>query len=225
MPLMFCALLGACAGQALPAPEGIQPIPLPCAMNDSFSVFKNSGPNEFSVLTNDLNFNGQTGGTNLSITAVSTAAQGVAVISGGATKVTYTPNTGFAGQDTFTYTMVDTVNAGSGPSTATVTVTVLTRPCAMNDFFSVSRNSGPNELFVLTNDLNFNGQTGGLNLAITGVSAAANGTAVISGGATRVTYTPNADFTGQDSFTYTMVDTANAGDGPSTATVTVTVQP
>ena len=101
----------------------------------------------------------------------------------------------------------------------------MSRPCAVDDSFTVPKNFGPKVFSVLLNDLNFSGQTGGGNLSITEVSPAANGMVLITGNATTVEYTGNLDFVGQDTFTYTMVDTADTGDGPSTATVTVDVQP
>ncbi len=56
-------------------------------------------------------------------------------------------------------------------------------------------------------------------LTVTKVSAAANGTVVLSG--TTINYTPKAGFIGQDSFTYTVSD---GQGGTATATVTVNVQ-
>ena len=100
----------------------------------------------------------------------------------------------------------------------------LSRPCAVDDSFSAPKNYGPKEFLVLLNDLNFDGQTGGANLSITAVSSAANGVVQITGSATTVTYTAPLDFVGQDTFTYTIEDTSNFGDGPSTATVTVDVE-
>ena len=58
--------------------------------------------------------------------------------------------------------------------------------------------------------------------AVSSVTTPSNGTAVItSGSTTTVTYTPNADFNGSDSFDYTLSD----GTDTDTGTVTVTVTP
>lgn len=56
-------------------------------------------------------------------------------------------------------------------------------------------------------------------LTITKVSTAQNGTVTLSG--STISYTPNAGFTGQDTFTYTVSD---GQGGTATATVTVSVQ-
>ncbi|MCB9009761.1 MAG: cadherin-like domain-containing protein [Ardenticatenaceae bacterium] len=67
------------------------------------------------VLSNDSDVDGDT----LTIDSVSAPANGTVVNNG--TDVTYTPDTGFLGSDSFTYTVSD--NNG-GTATATVTVTV-----------------------------------------------------------------------------------------------------
>ena len=60
-------------------------------------------------------------------------------------------------------------------------------------------------------------------LSVTGVTNGSNGTVtIIDAAAGTVQYTPNADFNGSDSFTYTV--TTAAGD-TETATVNVTVNP
>lgn len=60
-----------------------------------------------------------TGGTAASVAIVAPPANGTAVASG--TTITYAPNAGFAGSDTFTYTAT---NAGGTSAPATVTITV-----------------------------------------------------------------------------------------------------
>lgn len=71
---------------------------------------------------------------------------------------------------------------------------------------------------VLANDTDPDGNT----LSIEAVSAASFGTVLINTDGT-LTYIPDADFFGTDSFTYTVTD--NLKGGTDTATVTVTVTP
>ena len=60
----------------------------------------------------------------------------------------------------------------------------------------------------------------GETLTVTAVTQGTNGTVAITGGGTGVTYTPDANFFGTDSFTYTISD---GNGGTDTATVNVTV--
>jgi len=87
-------------------------------------------------------------------------------------------------------------------------------PVAEDDTYSVDAGVAT-ELDVLANDSDPDGDT----LTITAVTGAANGSTVLAGGV--LTYTPNAGFTGDDTFTYTVSD---GNDHSDTATVTVTVQ-
>ncbi len=68
---------------------------------------------------------------------------------------------------------------------------------------------------MLANDTDPDGDT----LTVTGGPTGADGTVTCTAGGD-CTYTPNADFNGADSFTYTISD---GNGGTDTATVTVTV--
>ena len=86
-------------------------------------------------------------------------------------------------------------------------------PDAVDDPVSVAEDSGSNDVNVLTNDSDGDGDA----LTITATSPAAHGVVGIAGD--HVTYTPDANYFGSDSFTYTISD----GEESDTATVTVTV--
>ncbi|HYC62806.1 MAG TPA: cadherin-like domain-containing protein [Thermoanaerobaculia bacterium] len=87
-------------------------------------------------------------------------------------------------------------------------------PDAVDDAAAVAEDSGANAINVLANDTDADGDP----LTIVAVTQGANGSVTFS--ATSVSYTPNANFFGSDSFTYTIDD----GDGGNdTATVSVTV--
>lgn len=88
-------------------------------------------------------------------------------------------------------------------------------PDAVND--SASTDAGdPVTAAPLGNDID----PIGAGISLTALGAAANGTLLQVGN--QVTYTPNAGFSGQDSFTYTVT---LAGGGTDTATVSITVAP
>ena len=87
-------------------------------------------------------------------------------------------------------------------------------PNAVNDAASTSQNTAVT-VNVLANDTDADSNA----LTITTVGTAASGTAAIVTGGVR--YTPNTNFVGTDSFTYTVSD---GNSGTDTATVTITVQ-
>jgi hypothetical protein len=89
----------------------------PVADDDTFAVDEDSFANPLDVLDGDTDANGDT----LTITAVGTPDSGGAAVNGG-TVITYTPLTGFVGDEVFTYTVSD---GNGGHDTALVTVTVV----------------------------------------------------------------------------------------------------
>lgn len=165
---------------------------------------------EIDALKNDT-----THGAPASITAVTHPAHGTAKIHpvvGGKTPteaITYTPATGFAGVDTFDYTL----HTANGNSTASVTVTVTPPPPTAKDD-SASTTSGQSvTVHVTTND------SANSDKAITLVSTTdpAHGSVRIDGA--DVVYTAGDNFVGTDTFDYTI----STPFGTATATVTITV--
>lgn len=87
-------------------------------------------------------------------------------------------------------------------------------PGAVDDNVTVPRNSQEFVIDVLANDTDGDGDT----LTITSITQPTNGSAQTDGG--RVTYTPVEDFTGTDTFEYTVED---GNGGQATATVNVSI--
>lgn len=128
--------------------------------------------------------------------------------------VTYTPAANYSGADSFTFTVNDG-RLDAVAATVSLTVTpVNDPPTAQNDSASTAQDA-PVTVNVLANDSDPDGDT----LTITAVGSAANGSTAISGNA--VVYTPNAGFTGADSFSYTISD---GNGGIAGAQVAITVQ-
>jgi hypothetical protein len=130
--------------------------------------------------------------------------------------VTYTPNAGFEGLDTFQYSADD----GALADTATVTVTVAT-PQANPDVAETHLYT-PVAINVLANDPGFSG----LPVTATVTGGPLQGTAVVTGSpgdaaALRINYTPSAGFTGSDSLQYEVTNGINT----ASATVSITVLP
>ncbi len=131
----------------------------------------------------------------------------------------YTPNPNFNGTDSFTYTAFD---GSFSSNTATVTITVNPvndNPDALNDSATVAEDSGANTISVRNND-NIAPDTGE-TLSVTSVTQGASGLVAVTNGGADVSYTPNANFNGADSFTYTISD-GNGGSDTATVNITVT---
>ncbi len=154
-----------------------------------------------NVLTND-NFEGSA-----LVTSVTQGTNGSVSIGAGG-DVTYTPDPDYNGTDSFTYT----VTAGGVTETATVDVTVTAVTDVVDDNPAAGNEDTAQNIDVLAND-SFAGAT-----SVSSVTQGTNGSVVIEADNT-VTYTPNADFNGTDSFTYTVSN----GGPDETATVNVTV--
>lgn len=124
---------------------------------------------------------------------------------------TYSPNANYNGGDSFTVVGNDGTD-DSAPATITVTVTAVNDAPTATAIAQTTAEDTPADVTLLGADVD------GDALTYT-VSAATNGTVTVAGAV--ATYTPNADFAGADSFTYTVSD----GTLSATETVTMTVTP
>jgi VCBS repeat-containing protein len=128
---------------------------------------------------------------------------------------TYTPAAGYAGNDSFTYTISD----GIATSMATVMISVTDfAPWASSDSYTMTHNqvlttyAAQPTFGVLNNDSDMDGDT----LTIIGHTNPMHGTLTLNADGS-FTYTPATGYIGNDSFTYTI------SDGVMTATAMVTI--
>ena len=186
------------------------------AVNDSFTVVRDSAATNIDVLANDTFAAGVSG--TLTLSAVGTPSSGGTVsIQNG--QVRYQPAASFVGTETFTYTATDETGLDR---TATVTVNVTStttiQPTAVNDAFTVVEDAPIASFNVLANDLP---SASGATLTITTVGTSTRGSTVeIASGGQAIRYQPAANFNGTETITYTVTD---SGGGTATATVTFTV--
>jgi VCBS repeat-containing protein len=123
---------------------------------------------------------------------------------------TYTPNENFNGTDSFRYTASDSEDP-SNEATVTITVNpVNDAPAAGDDDRSVGEDSGSTALDVRSNDSDAESDP----ITVESASDPDHGSTALTGG--DVSYAPDANYCGSDTFTYTL----NGGD---TATVSVSV--
>jgi hypothetical protein len=112
--LIFISTLTACGGGGS-APTPVTPNVIPIATDDTATLIINT-PNLIDVLGNDTDSDGSL----VSVTVMTSPTNGS--LSSVGTSVTYTPNSGFTGTDSFTYAAVD--NRGGSSNTVTVTLTI-----------------------------------------------------------------------------------------------------
>ena len=199
----------------------------PVAVNDSKETSEDT-PLTFSAA--DLTANDTAGPANensqtLTVASVITTpdTHGTASLSNG--QVTYTPAGNYNGTASFDYQVCDngTTNGSLDAKCVIATVnlnvtSVNDAPDAVNDSATVAEDSGANAIDVLAND-SFTPDAGE-TLSISAKTDGTNGSVAITGNGTGLTYTPNANFFGTDSFTYTISD---GNGGTDTATVNITV--
>ncbi|MCX7561799.1 Ig-like domain-containing protein, partial [Sulfitobacter sp. F26204] len=179
----------------------------PVAVDDSDDTAFET-PVTIDVLGNDSDVDGD----DLTVTAA-TAPNGTVVINGDGT-LEYTPDAGFDGVDTISYTIADEDGL---TDTAEVAVTVAPEvdvaPDANPDVAETDEETAVS-IDVLDNDTDPNGDP----LTVTSASAP-NGIVDINPDGT-LSYEPDVGFTGEDTITYTVEDPDGNSD---TSTVTVTV--
>ena len=160
-------------------------------------------PEDVAVTTNVLS-NDTFEDAGRTITAVTQGANGtVTIVDAALGTVSYTPNAGFNGSDSYTYT----VSSGGVTETATVTVTVT----QVNDPASFGGNTSGagNEDTVIGGTLTVSDAVDGMttpNFRIEAGDEPTNGVASIDAGTGLWSYTPNADYNGLDSFTVSVTD-------------------
>lgn len=191
----------------------------PTAVPDRFTTNEDQAIAGNVLLDNGFGVDSDVNGDPLTIISYTEAAHGSVTIDADGT-FDYVPNQNYYGSDTFEYIVTD---GQEGEATTTVNLMIKPvndPPITLDDAVVTQEDTS-----VSGNVLN--GSNGGVDsdpdgdsLAITGYSSPANGAVVINADGT-FTYTPNSNFYGADSFTYSVSD----GQTGSTATVNITVTP
>lgn len=180
--------------------------PVLAAVNDSYTTPYNT-PLSGNAATADSYAAGST------FTAISTPAHGAVVMNADGT-YTYTPVSGYAGTDTFTYKITDP-SGQSVTAVETITITPPAAPLAVNDAYTTPYNTALINGNAALADTYLVGST------FKATSAPSHGTLAMNADGSYI-YTPAAGFAGTDSFTYQVKDPTGQ---VSAATETITITP
>lgn len=184
----------------------------PIAVNDAIEVIENTTTTITTLLDNDTIVD------NAILTSIDNSSSSGTVILNNDKTISYTSQNGFSGEDTFTYTLCD-----NDPTptcvTATVTITVVDEgnPTAVEDSYTILENEVKIISDVLDNDTLIDD-----SVLSTIDDALTQGTIALNSDGT-LTYQPPTDYTGGDSFTYTICDDDTPNKSCSTATVNIVV--
>lgn len=172
----------------------------------------------FDPRANDRAFDGHA----FTISAAEDPPHGQAIVNSGAS-LTYIPDTGYVGGDTFRYTIAD---GDSGVASAQIFVNVTPAasanrsPTAVDDTFAVAdrASSSVDGKTLLNPTLNDRDPDYDV-LTVSSTTTPGHGTATITGGSL-VEYVPTTAYSGADSFSYTISD---GRGGTETANVALTI--
>ncbi len=179
----------------------------PEAVNDNAVTVQNF-PVNINLLSNDVY------STLDAIAITQQPANGQNITVNGLTDVTYTPNNGYTGTDSFKYTITDE-NGISGEATVNLDVVPVVAPTAVADAVSAIKNE-TKIINVLVND----NQGSGAFDEVAIVSQPTHGDVIVNPDNT-VSYTPNTNYTGTDSFQYEVTNIHNTTSNTATASINV----
>jgi FG-GAP repeat. len=185
--------------------------------NADVAVLQEDTALSINVLGNDSDMDGTL--VPASVEVVGAPVNGTAQVNAVIGAIVYTPGENFSGGDSFTYRVQDNEGAWSAPATVTITVEAVNDEPLANDDAAVTDEDTAVAIDLLANDNDVDGVLDPASLVFT---QPVKGTLTDNGDGT-VTYTPEADFFGTDSFTYTVAD--DEGGLSNSATVTVTINP
>jgi large repetitive protein len=173
-------------------------------------------PVSISVLSNDTDVDNTWTEAILIISA--NPSHGAAVVEPATGKILFTPEQNYYGNDSFTYQIKDAQGALSNITSVSIEITPVNDAPVANDDAATTAEEMPFAVDVLANDTDIDNNMNTANLIIVGNPA--KGTAVVEANGT-ISYSPEKDFTGEDSFTYQVEDEAGAKSNVATVTITV----
>ena len=184
---------GASPGNAVEVPTNVT-----INMNNGGSTVETPVANDNSIVTDKnvaktVNVLGNDTGVNIKIQSVTQPQHGT--VTNTESSATYTPKKDYTGDDSFSYTIVDS-NKKTANANVSVKINAPEAPEAGDISVSAYKNTSM-EIDVLSS-------AKGENLSIASTEQAEHGAVTVDGN--KIKYTPNTGFTGSDSFKYTIID-------------------
>lgn len=196
----------------------------PTAVADSFPATGSPAINEdiaeasYDVLANDTR---DADGQAFVISAVGTPSRGgTASIGGNGATLLYRPAANFNGVETVTYTIRDT-GGGLSTTTATFTITAVNDPPPVQGITRTVLTSDGQQVILSISDLPANPDSGETIRFVNLSATTGGGTASVSTDGQQLLYTPSANFTGTDTFTFAVQDPGGLTSSVATATIEV----
>lgn len=195
------------------------------AVNDDVTTFQDT-PVDITVLGNDTDPENSFNVSSINVTAQPT--NGTLSINTTTGVITYTPNAGYIGNDSFTYEICDNgVVVTCDDAIVAITVNESgagNNQIVANDDSATTPINTAVTTNVISNDVDFEGQIDLSSLQI--VNQPNNGIASANTTTGEITYTPDGGFLGADSYTYSICDLgspATCDEAMVTVNVTSTI--
>ena len=190
----------------------------PTAVDDMATTTEDV-PVHVDVVSNDTAPDGTVDASRLQITQ--SPSHGIAQLTDDVGTIRYQPFSDYAGTDSFRYVVYDLDGAVSNEGTVTVRVgSVNDAPNARNDSYTTNEDVAK-ELDVLRNDVDVDGSIDPNTFRIVGLPR--HGKAQYNRDTGTIRYVPDPNYSGDDTFRYTVRDTD--GTASNTATVRINVRP
>jgi VCBS repeat-containing protein len=184
----------------------------PIAVDDTATT-----PEDTAVVLNLVANDSDVDSGMLSVVSLSAPLHGSAVLNADGT-VSYTPDANYFGPDSFTYRTNDGQADSANVATVSITITTVNdAPIAVDDTATT-----PEDTLVVLDLLANDSDADSSTLSVVSLSAPLHGSAVLNADGT-VSYTPDANYFGTDSFTYRTND--GQADSTNVATVSITITP
>ena len=180
----------------------------PSASDDTTTTAEDSAK-AVAVFANDTDVDGDA----LTVNSATDPAHGSTAVNADGT-ITYTPDAAYHGPDSFDYSISDG-HGGTATATVHITVDAINHSPSASDDTTTTAEDTAKVIYVLANDTDPDGDA----LTVDSASDPAHGSTAVNADGT-ITYTPDADYNGPDSFGYTVSD---GHGGTATATVHITV--